>query len=177
MQLGWRDWQMIICKRPAPQVDHLQEAGHSEWSFARDWPLRMIIYKRPSPLDDHLQEAVPSVTPTTRNPTSPSLSPGGHGWRNRMILLRIFIWLISVCVLDFCGFSMRSLSDKTLSKYHKNSQGTQHGTPRCARICSSSLWTSSNSRSTARTLPPSSSSWSGLPCPDLKADAFKKFIH
>ena len=43
MQLGWRDWQMIICKRPAPQVDHLQEAGHSEWSFARDWPLWMII--------------------------------------------------------------------------------------------------------------------------------------
>ena len=73
MQLGWRDWQMIICKRPATPNDHLQETDHSRWSFVRGRPRR----------DDHLQEAGPSVTTTTRNPPSPPLSPGWHGWRDR----------------------------------------------------------------------------------------------
>ena len=35
--------QMIICKRPDPQDDHLQEARSSGWSFAKGWILRMII--------------------------------------------------------------------------------------------------------------------------------------
>ena len=41
------DLRMIICKRPAPQDDHLLEAG----------PLWMTFFKRPVPTDDHLQEA------------------------------------------------------------------------------------------------------------------------
>ena len=48
---------MIICKRPDPPDDHLQEAGSSGWSFERDWILQMIICERPDPPDDHLQEA------------------------------------------------------------------------------------------------------------------------
>ena len=32
---GWRGWRMIICNRPDPPDDHLQEAGSSVWSFAR----------------------------------------------------------------------------------------------------------------------------------------------
>ena len=40
---------MIICKRPVPPGDNLQEAG----------PLWMIICKRPAPPNDHLQEAGP----------------------------------------------------------------------------------------------------------------------
>ena len=49
--------RMIICKRPAPPDDHLQEVGPFGSSFARGRPLRMIICKRPVPLDHHLQEA------------------------------------------------------------------------------------------------------------------------
>ena len=51
--------RMIICKRPAPLDDHLQEAGPSGSSFARGRPFRMTICKRPVPLDHHLQEAGP----------------------------------------------------------------------------------------------------------------------
>ena len=51
--------RMIICKRPVPPDDHLQEASPSVSSFARGRPLRMIICKRPVPLDHHLQEASP----------------------------------------------------------------------------------------------------------------------
>ena len=29
--LGWRGWWMVICKRPVPLDDHLQEAGPSGW--------------------------------------------------------------------------------------------------------------------------------------------------
>ena len=70
---GWsfargRPLWMIICKRLVPQDDHLQEAGHSWWSFAepspsefaRCGPLHMMICKRLVPPDDHLQEAGPS---------------------------------------------------------------------------------------------------------------------
>ena len=49
--------RMMICKRLAPPDDHLQEAGHSKWSFARSWFFSMIICKRPAPRDDYLQEA------------------------------------------------------------------------------------------------------------------------
>ena len=48
---------MIICKRPDPPDDHLQEAGSSRWSFASG---RMIICRSLDPLDDHLQVASPS---------------------------------------------------------------------------------------------------------------------
>ena len=51
---------MIIFKRPAPQDDHMQEAGPSGGSFARGQPLWMIICKRSGPLDDDLQKADPS---------------------------------------------------------------------------------------------------------------------
>ena len=51
--------RMIICKRPVPPDDHLQEASPSVSSFARGRPLRMTICKRPVPLDHHLQEAGP----------------------------------------------------------------------------------------------------------------------
>ena len=51
---------MIICKRPTPLDDHLQDTGSSIWSFARGWFLRVIICKRPVPPDDHLQEMGPS---------------------------------------------------------------------------------------------------------------------
>ena len=51
--------RMIICKRPVPSDDHLQEACPFGWSFARGRPLQMIICKRPAPPDDHLQEAGP----------------------------------------------------------------------------------------------------------------------
>ena len=33
--LGWQGWQMIICKRPVPPDDHMQEARSSKWSFER----------------------------------------------------------------------------------------------------------------------------------------------
>ena len=52
--------RMIICKRPVPPDDHLQEASPSVSSFARGRPLRMTIYKRPVSPDHHLQEAGPS---------------------------------------------------------------------------------------------------------------------
>ena len=55
--LGWRGWRMIICKRPVPPYDHLQEARSSGWSFARGQILWMIICKWPVPPNDHLQEA------------------------------------------------------------------------------------------------------------------------
>ena len=29
--LGWRGWRTVICKRPVPLYDHLQEAGSSGW--------------------------------------------------------------------------------------------------------------------------------------------------
>ena len=57
---------MIICKRPDPSDDHLQEsgppsdhlqkAGSSRRSFAKGQILRMIICKRSAPPDDHLQQ-------------------------------------------------------------------------------------------------------------------------
>ena len=52
--------RMIICKRPVPPDDHLQEASPSVSSFARGQPLRMTICKRSVPSDHHLQEAGPS---------------------------------------------------------------------------------------------------------------------
>ena len=52
--------RMIICKRPVPPDDHLQEASPSVSSFARGRPLRMTICKRSVPSDHHLQEAGPS---------------------------------------------------------------------------------------------------------------------
>ena len=45
---------MIICKRPNPPDDHLQEASSSRWSFARGWSIRMNICKRQVPPDAHL---------------------------------------------------------------------------------------------------------------------------
>ena len=51
---------MIICKRPVPPDDHLQEASPSVSSFARGQPLRMTICKWSVPSDHHLQEASPS---------------------------------------------------------------------------------------------------------------------
>ena len=51
--------RMIICKRPVPPDDHLQEASPSVSSFARGRPLRMTICTRPVPSDHHLQEAGP----------------------------------------------------------------------------------------------------------------------
>ena len=47
---------MMICKRPVPPDNHLQEAGPSGWSFARGQPLRMIICKRQAPADDQKQQ-------------------------------------------------------------------------------------------------------------------------
>ena len=47
------DWLLL-------SIVDLQEAGPSEWSFARGRPLRMIICKRQAPPDDYLQEAGPS---------------------------------------------------------------------------------------------------------------------
>ena len=38
---------MIICKRPVPLDDHLQEAGPYEWSIARGRSLQMMICKSP----------------------------------------------------------------------------------------------------------------------------------
>ena len=55
--LGWRGWRMIICKRPLPKDDHLQEARSSGWSFASGQILWMIICKWPVPPNDHLQVA------------------------------------------------------------------------------------------------------------------------
>ena len=52
--IGW-SLQMIICKRPVPPGDHLQQADPSRWSFARGRPLQMIFCKRLVPPDDHLQ--------------------------------------------------------------------------------------------------------------------------
>ena len=52
--------RMIICKRPVPPDDHLQEASPSVSSFARGQPLRMTICKRPVPPDHYLQVAGPS---------------------------------------------------------------------------------------------------------------------
>ena len=51
---------MIICKRPVPPDDHMQEAGPSVRLFERGRSLRIIICKRPAPPDHHLQEAGPS---------------------------------------------------------------------------------------------------------------------
>ena len=89
--LRWRGWQMIICKRPAPPDDHLKEAGHSGWSFAKGRSFRMIICKRLVPPDDHLQEAGPSgwsfarVQPLQNNNNNPgdNGSPGWQGWWDR----------------------------------------------------------------------------------------------
>ena len=63
---------MIICKRPDPPDDHLQEARSSGWSLASGlslqmipgrwpilWILMMIICKRPDPPIDHLKEQDP----------------------------------------------------------------------------------------------------------------------
>ena len=47
---------MIICKRPDPPNDHLQEARSSRWSFARGQIPRMIFCNRPDPPVDHLQD-------------------------------------------------------------------------------------------------------------------------
>ena len=47
-------FQMIICKRPAPPDDHLQEAG----------PFGCFISERQVSLDDYLQEAGPTTTTT-----------------------------------------------------------------------------------------------------------------
>ena len=58
--------RMIICKRPVPPDDHLQEVGPFGSSFARGRPLWMIICKRPVPLDHHLQEADHSRWPSAR---------------------------------------------------------------------------------------------------------------
>ena len=60
-QEKWRRiWLMIICKRPVPPDNHLQEAGPSGWPSARGRSLGIIICKRPAPPDDYLQEAGPS---------------------------------------------------------------------------------------------------------------------
>ena len=50
--------QMIICKRPAPPDDHLQEAGPSRSSFARGWPLHIIICNRPAPHFDNQEKGL-----------------------------------------------------------------------------------------------------------------------
>ena len=47
---------MIICNWPDPPDDYFQEAGSSEWSFARGQIPRMIFCKRPDPPDDHLPQ-------------------------------------------------------------------------------------------------------------------------
>ena len=60
MWKGWRGWRMIICKRPVPMDDRLQEAGPSGWSFARGWSLRIIICEELVPPNDRLQETGPS---------------------------------------------------------------------------------------------------------------------
>ena len=57
---------MIICKRPVPWDEHLQEASFSRWLFARGRPLRMIICTRPAPPDHHLKEPGPSGWSFTR---------------------------------------------------------------------------------------------------------------
>ena len=53
----WLGWRLIICKRPVPPDDHLQEARSSRWSFARGRILWMTICKWPVPPKDHLQVA------------------------------------------------------------------------------------------------------------------------
>ena len=54
---------MIICKKPVPLDDHLQEAGPSRWSFARGWFLWMIICKS----QQQQQQTITTTTTTTTN--------------------------------------------------------------------------------------------------------------
>ena len=40
--LGWQGWRMIICKRPDPLDEHLQEAGSSGCRGEREFPFPVI---------------------------------------------------------------------------------------------------------------------------------------
>ena len=53
-------FRMIICKRPVPLNNHLQEAGPNGWSFAKGRSLQVIICKRLVHPNNHLQSAGPS---------------------------------------------------------------------------------------------------------------------
>ena len=83
--LGWRGRRMMICKRPVPPDDHLQEARSSGCSFTRGLSLQIIICKWPDPPDDHLQEAVSSGWSFAR------------GWILRMIIWRGWILRMIIC--------------------------------------------------------------------------------
>ena len=73
---SWLWWQMIICKRPDPPDDHLQEASPSGWWFARGRPLWMIICKRPAPPDQQ------QLQPQWRKEGHQG-DRGNQGWRER----------------------------------------------------------------------------------------------
>ena len=55
--LRWREWRVIICKRPDPLNNHFQVAGSFRWSFAGGKSLQVIICKWPDSTVDHLQGA------------------------------------------------------------------------------------------------------------------------